>query len=271
MPRLSAAEIKRRFIDEHPKCCFCGGDEPATDMDHIPNRAMFIERAWPEGYIFPACRKCNENTTDQENIVSIIARSGIGSSSTPDAQRMLERITNLASSQPQITKELLSASANDKRRALRRLGIEKDPHSFLKDLSVFKLEGPHVTNALQIYFKKLTLALHYYHTEHIASNASQILIRWYANSNFHGNEIPLDLLNDLHGVQLNAMRNNTLLNDQFKYKYSCSEEGTASVFYVVLHEVFSFFGMVADFGETIEFPEADRTQLGSYVSTPFRY
>jgi len=44
-----------RFLAEDPVCCFCGGSRAAETGDHVPGRAIFLERKWPEGYLFPAC------------------------------------------------------------------------------------------------------------------------------------------------------------------------------------------------------------------------
>jgi hypothetical protein len=37
---------KNRFFAEHPRCCFCGGDNEATTEDHQPARGLFDGRRW---------------------------------------------------------------------------------------------------------------------------------------------------------------------------------------------------------------------------------
>jgi len=56
MKRLSKT---KRFILGHPYCCFCGGVEPTTTIDHVPPKACFPEVYWPEEFEFPACEQCN--------------------------------------------------------------------------------------------------------------------------------------------------------------------------------------------------------------------
>lgn len=56
MKRLSKT---KRFLLGHPYCCFCGGVEPSTTIDHVPPKACFPEGYWPEEFEFPACEKCN--------------------------------------------------------------------------------------------------------------------------------------------------------------------------------------------------------------------
>jgi len=54
--RLSKTQ---RFLLEHPYCCFCGGAEPSTTIDHVPPKACFPDGYCPEELEFPACDKCN--------------------------------------------------------------------------------------------------------------------------------------------------------------------------------------------------------------------
>jgi len=49
----------KRFLLDHPYCCFCGGAEPSTTIDHVPPKACFPEGYCPEEFEFPACEKCN--------------------------------------------------------------------------------------------------------------------------------------------------------------------------------------------------------------------
>lgn len=52
----------KRFLAEHPHCCFCGGVERATTLDHVPPKACFPDGYWPEEFEFPACQTCNVGT-----------------------------------------------------------------------------------------------------------------------------------------------------------------------------------------------------------------
>jgi hypothetical protein len=43
-----AKNKKQRFLAAHPFCCFCGGTEPATTIDHAPPRTCFPDRIGPD-------------------------------------------------------------------------------------------------------------------------------------------------------------------------------------------------------------------------------
>jgi hypothetical protein len=59
---------KRRFLLEHPFCCFCGGTRPATTIDHVPPKVCFPVGLCPEGFEFPACKQCNNGTSKFDTI-----------------------------------------------------------------------------------------------------------------------------------------------------------------------------------------------------------
>src|SRR4051794_40646259 len=67
--------IREQFLKDHPLCCFCGGATTATTEDHVPSRALFRDRQWPEGYVFPACQKCNGVSSKHELIIAMLGRT----------------------------------------------------------------------------------------------------------------------------------------------------------------------------------------------------
>jgi len=52
----------KTFKAEHPFCCFCGGKKETATRDHVPPKAAFFGKVWPEGFEFPACEECNSRT-----------------------------------------------------------------------------------------------------------------------------------------------------------------------------------------------------------------
>jgi hypothetical protein len=64
---------KRRFLKEHPYCCFCGGSAPASTSDHVPPKACFPDGFWPEEFEFPACEICNHGTAKNDQIFGFYA------------------------------------------------------------------------------------------------------------------------------------------------------------------------------------------------------
>lgn len=57
-----------RFLSQHPYCCFCGGGQKSTTMDHVPPKASFPDGYLPEDLEFPACEACNHGSKRHDQI-----------------------------------------------------------------------------------------------------------------------------------------------------------------------------------------------------------
>jgi hypothetical protein len=68
----SSKKKNRRFLSQHPACCFCGGLAEPTTIDHVPARSFFIDRKYPNGMEFPACGNCQKIITDSEDVVRLV-------------------------------------------------------------------------------------------------------------------------------------------------------------------------------------------------------
>ena len=78
---------KARFLKQNPFCYFCGGGGAASgEFDHLPSRASFDNRHFPDGFEFPACGPCNESTKDDEQVVALLSRadSNLEAATIPD-------------------------------------------------------------------------------------------------------------------------------------------------------------------------------------------
>lgn len=63
------------FIKKNPFCCFCGGAEPATTIEHLPARIVFPKKHRPKGLEFPACAACNAQTRSDDSVLAIVAQA----------------------------------------------------------------------------------------------------------------------------------------------------------------------------------------------------
>jgi hypothetical protein len=113
---------KSKFFAEHPYCCFCGGSERATTEDHQPARSLFDSRRWPEGYVFPACERCNAASSRDEAVLAYVTRLNYAEAKLSQEQihDWRRALTGIRRKFPQLT-ELLTA--NQKRAFLKERGI----------------------------------------------------------------------------------------------------------------------------------------------------
>jgi hypothetical protein len=63
---------KEIFFQNHPICCFCGQRE-AVEIDHLPSRACFDDRVFPDGFEFPSCSECNRGTSNEEQFIAMLS------------------------------------------------------------------------------------------------------------------------------------------------------------------------------------------------------
>ena len=76
--KLAESKIRnKRFYENNPYCCFCGGAVKATTIDHVPPKVYFRKKHRPDDLIFPACEKCNSDSRLTDTVASFLLRSGI--------------------------------------------------------------------------------------------------------------------------------------------------------------------------------------------------
>ncbi|MGY4365277.1 hypothetical protein ACVW1A_001342 [Bradyrhizobium sp. LB1.3] len=76
---MGESNLKRRahaaVLDGCPWCIYCGGDLPATTVDHVPPIIMFAQRQRPKGLEFGSCEPCNGGTKHADLVAAMLGRS----------------------------------------------------------------------------------------------------------------------------------------------------------------------------------------------------
>jgi hypothetical protein len=211
------------FLQKNPWCAFCGGTTPATTIEHCPQRSMFEKNQWPEGFEFPACHKCNGGTSDQDLLVSMLARFDVSSASR-NADGKLDGIMKLANRQYPGLFERMRPSANEARRMNREAGIQPKSGQTHQETNVTKIP-PELHEAVGVFARKLSKAVYYLETEAIFPNCGCLLLNWFTNSELQlGGDFPVfERLKAIYGTMPSFQRSRSDLSDQFKYKVSISE------------------------------------------------
>jgi hypothetical protein len=220
---------KRLFLANHPLCCFCGGSEPAVTKDHVPAQSFLAERRWPEGYVFPACEKCNAATRLDEQVCNFLLRCY----STGDQLSLDEfnaALTALINNHPGILEELCPGF-RETGRFPTRLG-----------LPAVKIDGPQVRSAVQNYARKLFSALHYKETGRILPHAGGIAWSWWTNAETP--DFPSDFVSRFRGVPA-LRRQKDVLIGQFRYLFTVTKEGEHGMYLVAFRRSFNMVGLVA--------------------------
>lgn len=234
------------FLAKHPNCCYCGGLTPATTEDHWPPRTVFVERAWPHGYVFPACMSCQQRTANIEGMFGLICR--LAPHETDDSPVALAELEKQAQGQRIRHPELMHAlilSRQGKRSVLRERNLRPEPGQLVQDIPIITLGHPEIQQIIAICFQKLLLSLHYMHTRTIMPKQGIGYLRWFAN----GEQIPNGAFEEAaarlpHSTELK--RSNNDLSTQFSYRYAVSGDLSTSAFLIVFGHSLGALGFLCN-------------------------
>jgi hypothetical protein len=213
----------QRFIKAHPKCIFCGGAKDATTIEHCPPRALFQSRIAPEGFEFPSCAKCNNYSSDEDLIVAVIVRMGSPKFGDSDG-KLKGMMMNLNRQRPEFYKTFLP-SAIEARANNRQLGIEPESGQTHQEAGVLNVNDE-TRLAIRVFAKKLAKGILYKETNLILKNDDCLVLNWFTNANVirDGGYKVFELLNHINGKSPKVSRANVVLNNQFEYKFSISDD-----------------------------------------------
>lgn len=230
---------RERFLLRHPLCAFCG--DAATTIEHCPPRALFQERAWPEGFEFPACESCNSGTADIDLVVSMLARMDpIGNAGDTDGKQA-GYMRNVNGGFPRLFREMMP-TAVEARRFNRQCGIVPGPGQSHQQVCPVKVPKD-IDAAVCVFARKLTQAIFYQKTRTIFPSSGRLALNWFTNADLfrEGRYIVFELLKQIGGEVPVLQRAGTNLSSQFQFKWSISDDGR----YVVLQALFgNAFGFV---------------------------
>ena len=231
---------KRReaFLAAHPICCFCGGDRSASTIDHVPNRASFMSRQGPEGYEFPACEVCQSATRLDEIAFSFLVylTRGEDRHDTEQFRRLLSGIQN---NLPELMPDL-RLSANEKRRGLAKLGLEK-PHGIaFSDLPLAGIPSGY-QERIERYVQKIILALYYKLVGKIASKEMRLFASWTTGQDRRMDDVVASWSEITPVVEI-GRRTNVNIGDAFRVRVNYSEEMQAFVVVGQFQRGLIFFG-----------------------------
>lgn len=236
-----AKNWRKRFFADHPRCCFCAGEAETAEPDHQPGRAFFKDNEWPEGFVFPSCVPCNRASRTAENALSLVT------SHFPDSEghpHYLKRIQWMWQNQPEVM-ESLRMSANEKRSAAKKFGLEPAEGEGFSQISMIKFPLPIWRPLLMIFARKLMLALHYQALTRPLPRSGGIWLGIATNLDVHVGH-PLTEIHQMAERLVRPVRQNKYLDDQLSIRWDASAELGAGIFNVALQKRFVFSGLTIE-------------------------
>lgn len=215
---------KKKFYAEHPFCIFCGGSKVIESIEHCPPRALFQNADWPEGFEFPACLSCNHGSSDQDLLVSLLARTGwVPREDGKDDGKVQGLIARADKRFPGIVNRMIR-SPTQARKDNRRLGITPPPGETHQQQAI-NLPAE-FNEAIRVFARKLSKGVFYKETGSIFPGDGTLYLNWFTNAQLIANDRypAFEILNELGGKAPPVQRGNRYLNDQFSYRISISNE-----------------------------------------------
>ena len=232
---------KEAFFAGHPVCAFCGGTRAAETVEHCPPRALFQNRAWPEGYEFPSCVNCNAGSSNDDLIIAFLARMDPFEDLGNQDGKLPGLIKQFQRQFPELLQQMVPSPA-EARKINRSVGISPEPGQTHQDAGPVKVL-PAMDLAVKRFGGKLSKAIYYKATGKPFPLAGEIAAHWFTNADLlqHGYFPAFRALQELGGILPEHVRSTRLLTDQFGLKWSLSDD--AAVF--VLQAMFGkSFGIV---------------------------
>jgi hypothetical protein len=225
--------LEETVLADHPHCCFCGGDAKSIEPDHQPGRVFFKDRRWPEGFVFPACERCNRVSRVSEDLVSLLTSHF---DDEGNRERYRKRAASARLNHPALISSL-NMTSNERRRAARRIGVLPEAGQTYASMPIARIDPAQWIPHFRIVGKKLALALHYQAFGQPLPQNGAILLSFSTNADLHIDHDLNELLESAPNLVV-PMRDRVELGDQFAIRYGSSKELGASIFIINIQNKF---------------------------------
>jgi len=215
----------------------------------MPSRSLFNDAAWPEGFEFPACARCQKISRYAETMVGFLSITYSDPNDPPTDAEKQRRFTGLRRNYPELFPKLF-LSTEKVTKFIAEHGWPVDPFTnrpvspamsrVTGELRppMLSLNHPEVHEAVEIFGRKLACALHYYETGFIIPRTGAIHVRWYSNVQLVEGAVP-EPLHEINKLHRALTRSNRTLNNQFSYAAAISEQKDAAIYLATFRRSFA--------------------------------
>ena len=228
------ATATARFLVAHPWCCYCGGNQKAETIDHVPSRQMFLGRDRPSGLEVPACKPCNEATRIDEQVAAMIGRL-LPDPTRPEHIDELRRVfRGVANNVPGIFEEMKPSFRQIKK--MKQLADSPNLHAL-------NVNGPLVNTSMTAFSVKLAFALHFNCAGKIIPPAGGVIVRWFSNAEAIEGKIPTDFLKFFSEPQT-LRQGRKSVGEQFFFVHQLSSDEEGGVYFAAFRKSFAVAAIV---------------------------
>lgn len=205
------------------RCIFCGGNEPATQIDHVPPKIIFANKLRPRGLEFPSCPRCNQGTRDYDQIIGFMSRVTLSSTPTHERSDIGKLVRAFRNNYPKVIGDI----------EFRRLGSltrKRTQRQFPDAASTGIVTGPIIGAIISKFGAKLGFALHYLHTNRIVPEIGGAAVWLLTNEMLVSGGFPSALINAFPDFKSLRQGKNTAIE---QFGYSSVDFDAASTAHVV--------------------------------------
>lgn len=233
---------RQRFFATHPVCCFCGGGETATTLDHWPGRSFFIDRHNPDQFVFPACHACNSASQEAEHVLRVIAVPDDGDDD--DRDRWRATVRRVRRDYPGLIDSMLM-DRRAKRSAMTRLGMARPDGLTFGDVPIVALDPKRWQTHIDLFGRKLLLALHYQCFGRPLPITGGLSFAFQTNTTI-GSGSMLEKFAELTDQLVVPVHQNRQLGKQFSIRWSSREDPAIAIWAVHLHQRLFYLGITSE-------------------------
>jgi hypothetical protein len=235
---MGEAKIKRRLtqrlLNEHKFCCYCGGETPATTIDHVPAKIVFWGKRRPEGLESPSCKACNEGTRKLDQAAGLFARLRIANEPLRQQVEFFQIAKQLSRDFPGWQREMNPSAAQlyDFRRRFGR--VDGVPANF----------GPLAEDAVYTLGAKLGFALHYKLSGNIVPPDGIVSVLYETSASVpEGGMLSPEITNFL-GPTVVLKQGEWTTDGHFSYRPFVAEDGALGVYHAHIGRSFQTVSVV---------------------------
>jgi len=231
----------QRLKREHPICYFCATNPTETE-DHVPSRECFRNRVWPEGYVFPACKRCNHASSQFEQVVALYLMMANHDEAEPAADQFRKLVFGVANNNPELLPGV-NLGARAARNHFRERGLMLAPGKAYADTPILELPAKNRA-AFELFSRRLTCALFYKEVGRPVPLDHSIISAWtpWAEPNAH---VAAMKAVGVFPQLCITNRRNVDIEGQFTYRWGVDDAGSVFGFAAEFSRSYFIFGAVA--------------------------
>lgn len=220
-------------LESCPWCIYCGGDKPATTVDHVPPIIMFEQRRRPKGLEFGSCLPCNGGTKHADLVAAMIGRSMPDSATDAGRAEM---------------KDIFSAINNNIPGLLQEMHVPREMQTAAgwraENGGLLRTDGPLASSHMQTFAFKIGFSLYYELTKKILPKTGGVVARWFSNVDRLDGTFPQSVFE--HLLPPNTLRQGKFeVSDQFAYQWRLAEEERMAMFLATFRQSFAVIAFAA--------------------------